>query len=132
MRKGRRFIPMAVVFCLATPMLALSAPDCRPSPERPYVCDIGEPRTLTPVELERLVETDAALRATIARIGYPDLVQVQKIKVEAPWLNWEVRVYYRDFDQMMAFGRAFVLGDPKVSLMRYQGPIPPAMAARTP
>jgi hypothetical protein len=45
--------------------------------------------------------------------------------VNDPWLNYEVRTYYRDYDRMYVFARAFVLGNPQVSLLRHEGPIPP-------
>ncbi len=124
---GHRALIAAVLLSLTAP--AAAAPACSPTAERPYVCDVGEPRTLTAAEIDRLVEIDGSIRAVVARIGYPDLMQVQKVDVEAPWYNWEVRAYYREFDQMLAFGRAFILDSPRVSMLRYQGPLPGSHAA---
>ncbi len=124
---GHRALIAAVLVLVTAPVQA--APACSPTAERPYVCDVGAPRTLTAGEIDRLVEIDGSIRAVVARIGMPDLMQVQKVDVEAPWYNWEVRAYYRELDQMLAFGRAFILDSPRVSMLRYQGPLPRAHAA---
>ena len=49
---------------------------------------------------------------------------MQQVLVDAPWLGWELRTYYRKYDKMFVYGRAFILGNPEISLLRHQGPIP--------
>jgi len=93
-------------------------------PERPYVCDIGPPRPLSMRSFKEVLANDTAVRALVRRIGMPYAVEMQRVRVEDPWYSWEMRAYYPDYDRMYAFGRAFILGVPEVSLMRYEGPIP--------
>ncbi|HEY8516969.1 MAG TPA: hypothetical protein VIS07_15780 [Candidatus Binatia bacterium] len=96
-----------------------------PDPERPYVCDIGPPRPLSMRSFREVLANDQAIRALVKRIGMPYAVEVQRVRVEDPWYSWEVRAYYPEYNRMFAFGRAFILGVPEVSLLRYEGPIPP-------
>ncbi|MDG2308146.1 MAG: hypothetical protein P8R42_26515 [Candidatus Binatia bacterium] len=100
--------------------------DCKgQTEERPYICDVGQPQPLSMTSFVQILQDDAAIRATVARIGMPDAVELQRVLVNDPWLNYEVRTYYRDYDRMYVFARAFVLGNPQVSLLRHEGPIPP-------
>jgi hypothetical protein len=93
--------------------------------ERPYVCDVGEPRPLSLQSFNQIFQIDNAVRATVARIGMPDYAEIQKVGVEEPWVNYELRTYYKDYNRMLVFGRAMILGNPQVSLLRHEGPIPP-------
>ncbi|HZR84852.1 MAG TPA: hypothetical protein VFD92_27400 [Candidatus Binatia bacterium] len=105
-------------------------PECEPfSNERPYVCDVGDPRPISVRSFQHVIAYNDALRAVVRRIGMPDWAEIQKVSTDAPWTNYEVRLYYRDYDKMFAFGRAFILGQPEIALLRYQGPIPPGKFA---
>jgi len=95
-----------------------------PDPERPYVCDIGPPQPLSLRSFREILTNDAAVRAVVRRIGMPYAVEMQRVRVEDPWYTWEIRTYYPDYNRMYAFSRAFILGVPEVSLLRYEGPIP--------
>lgn len=100
-------------------------PDCIPNSfERPYVCDVGAPRVISPRAFRDVIRHNDAIRRHVRRVGYPDLVEVQKVYVDSPWTTEEFRLYYREIDRLFAFSRAFILDVPEVSLMRYQGPIP--------
>ena len=55
----------------------------------------------------------------------PDWAEIQQVDVDAPWGSWEIRTYFRRYNRVMAFARAFILDTPEISLLRYQGPIPP-------
>jgi hypothetical protein len=93
-------------------------------PERPYVCDVGPPRPMSMQSFREVMTNDGAVRALVRRIGMPYAVEMQRVRVEDPWYTWEVRAYYPNYDRMYAFGRAFILGVPEVSLMRFEGKIP--------
>ena len=99
------------------------------SEERPYVCDVGEARPLSLQSFDQIFQVDNAVRSTVARIGMPDYAEVQRVRVEDPWVNFELRTYYLDYNRMLVFGRAMILGNPQVSLLRHEGPIPPAKLA---
>jgi hypothetical protein len=73
---------------------------------------------------KEILANDGAVRALVRRIGMPYAVEMQRVRVEDPWYTWEVRAYYPAYDRMYAFGRAFILNVPEVSLMRYEGKIP--------
>ena len=108
-------------------------PECQPNTrERPYVCDVGEPRPLSTRSLERVLASNGAVRQTVQRIGMPDWAEIQKVVTDAPWTNYEIRLYYRDYNRMYSFGRAFILDSPAVALLRYQGPLPPGKFAASP
>ncbi|MFP6665658.1 MAG: hypothetical protein VCC00_15805 [Deltaproteobacteria bacterium] len=112
----------------AMPSVAGAAPEgCGDNPDRPYVCDIGAPRTLSMQGFDNVMEKNDALRATVARIGKPDRAEIQRIRVAAPWSQWELRTYYRSLDRMFVYGRAFVLGSPEITLLRHESRIPGAM-----
>lgn len=100
-------------------------PDCVPTSfERPYVCDVGPPRVMPPRSFWLALEKNEAMRAHVRRMGPPDLVEVQKVYVDAPWTTDEIRLYYHRYDRMFAFSRAYILDVAEATLMRYQGPIP--------
>jgi hypothetical protein len=93
-------------------------------PERPYVCDVGPPHMLSMRSFKEVLTNDSAVRALVHRIGMPYAVEMQRVRVEDPWYTWELRAYYPNYDRMYAFGRAFILSVPEVSLMRFEGKIP--------
>ena len=115
---------------------------CTPtSPERPYVCDVGAPKPISTRTFRDILGKNKAIRDTVARIGFPDYAEMQRVDVESPWASFEIRTYYREYKRMFAYGRAFLLDRPTVALMRYQGPLPkgffdaapiPASALSTP
>ena len=114
---------------VATTSLAQELPpithDCDyVDPERPYVCDVGPPRSVSMRSFKEILTHDSAVRALVVRIGMPYAVEMQRVRVEDPWYTWEIRAYYPNYDRMYAFGRAFILGVPEVSLMRFEGKIP--------
>jgi len=93
-------------------------------PERPYVCDVGPPTALSMRSFKEMLATDSALRAVVRRIGMPYAAEMQRVRTESPWYSWELRTYYPDYDRMYAFARAFILGTPEISLLRFEGKIP--------
>lgn len=99
---------------------------CGNNPERPYVCDIGPPRVLTLASFEEVLAKNAAIRSTVTRIGMPDRVEVQRVRVREPWSEWETRLYYRALDRLFIFGRAYILGSPQITLLRHESRIPRA------
>lgn len=101
------------------------ARDCEyVDPERPYVCDVGPPTSMSMRSFKEVLARDGAVRSLVRRIGMPYAVEMQRVRVEDPWYTYELRAYYPKYDRMYAFGRAFILGVPEVSLMRYEGKIP--------
>lgn len=100
------------------------------SPERPYLCDVGDPKPLSLQSFRTILSTNEAVRDTVARIGMPDFAELQRVDVESPWATYEIRAYYRSFNKMYAFARAFLLGRPGVALVRFTGPIPPEKRAQ--
>lgn len=127
---------LSIAFALAFAWLALPVqaetglPEgCANGPERPYVCDIGSPRILSMNGFEEILEKNAAVRATVRRIGMPDRAEVQRVRVREPWSSWEVRTYYRSIDRMFVYGRAFILGSPQVTILRHESRIPQGLWA---
>src|SRR5690606_20511695 len=70
-----------------------------------------------------------AVRSVVARLGLPDRAEVVPLAVGAPWEGYELRAYYDRVGQMLVFMRASVAWNEDVSVLRYQGPIPPSLAA---
>jgi hypothetical protein len=93
-------------------------------PERPYVCDVGPPKSLSMRSFKDILARDPAVRAVVRRIGMPYAAEMQRVRAESPWYSWEVRTYYPNYDRMYAFSRAFILDVPEVSLLRFEGKIP--------
>lgn len=94
-------------------------------PERPYICDIGPPQPVSMRTFRQILRDDKAVRALVRRVGMPYAVEMQHVRVGDPWYVWELRAYYPRYNRMFAFGRAFILNVPEISLLRYEGPIPP-------
>jgi hypothetical protein len=124
-----------IAFAIATvPTGVRAAPvstteGCGNNPDRPYVCDVGSPRTLSMRGFDEVMEKNSALRATVARLGKPDRAEIQRVRVREPWSEWELRTYYRSLDRMFVYGRAFILSNPEVTLLRHESRIPEAMWA---
>src|SRR5262245_42459632 len=96
------------------------------SAERPYIRDVGEPWSLSRESFSQILEVDWGVRAMVARIGTPSYAELQEVDVAEPWMRFELRAYYLEYGKMMVFGRAMILGNPEVSLLRHEGPIPAA------
>ena len=90
---------------------------------------MGQAKPLSLQSFQQIFEVDTAVRSTVARIGMPDYAELQRVDVENPWVSWELRTYYKDYNRMLVFGRAMILGNPQVSLLRHEGPIPPEKMA---
>jgi hypothetical protein len=107
-----------------------TSPTCvSPGPDRPYICDVGPPKPLSWRSFEEVLAHDDKVRELVRRIGLPDRAELQQIDADWPWLAWEIRTYYERYNRVYAFGRAFVLDRPEISVLRYQGPIPPAVVS---
>lgn len=83
-----------------------------------------------PIEVptfDPIFQNDSAVRMVVSRIGLPDYAEVVPLDVGSPWIGYELRAYYLVSNRMLVFMRADL--DEGVSVLRYQGPIPPAARA---
>lgn len=89
---------------------------------RPYIVEVGGPRPLSSLGLDREMKLDSDLNEYIRHYGWPDYAEVQEIEPNPPWAGYEVRVYYLKRSVELAFGRAFI--SPSVTnlgVVKYQG-----------
>lgn len=100
-------------------------PECPTlTPERPHICDIGEPRPLSMRSFNEILRRDEVIRELVRRIGMPDRVELQDVDVWHPWMAWELRTYYRRYNKMFVFAQALLFGEPQITMLRHQGPLP--------
>lgn len=74
-----------------------------------------------------IFQNDSAVRMVVAQIGLPDSAEIVPLEVGSPWVGYELRAYYLSSNRMLVFMRADI--DEGISVLRYQGPIPPAARA---
>jgi hypothetical protein len=111
---------------LALPLAALLA--LGPAAEAAGAADAGVAAVELPT-FDPIFQNDSAVRSVVARLGLPDRAEVVPLAVGPPWEAYELRAYYDRVGQMLVFMRANVACDEDVSILRYQGPIPPSLAA---
>jgi hypothetical protein len=102
-----------------TALAALLVVALSPSPARADLAPVVALPTFDPI-----FQNDAAVRSVVARLGLPDRAEVVPIAVGSPWVRYELRAYYLQAGHMFVFMRASPR-DGDVSILRYQGPIPP-------
>jgi hypothetical protein len=99
--------------------------ELRPALTRPDLMEVGDPTLITRETLRREMRRNAELGEYILTYGYPDYAEVQRIQVEEPLADYEVRLYYLDRERELAFARVNVA--PTVvsyGIRRFEGPIP--------
>jgi hypothetical protein len=84
------------------------------------VAGAAEPRLLTRPELDVEKKTNTELRTYLDRNGLPDVAEARALADKGPWDDHEVVLYYLDAKKEIAFSRAYVLGDPWVSVQRVE------------
>ena len=80
----------------------------------------AEPRTLSRGELRNEAKTNEELKLYLDRNGLPDVAEARPLSDKGPWDANEVALYYLDARREIAFSRAFLLGDPTVSVQRIE------------
>ena len=86
---------------------------------------------LDPWGLGAEMEMNEALRVHVDHAGRPDLAQRLPVHSDLPWHNYIVRLIYLDAGTEIAFSRAYLLGRPKLGLLRYRRPLTDELAAQT-
>jgi hypothetical protein len=124
-------LSLVVIMVLASAGVG-QASELRTPSYRPYITEVGPPRTLSLEQFEHEVQANSDLRSWVKDYGYPDVAETQEVVPEYGWSDYEVRAYYFDRDQELAFGRIAlfpqVVGQSMVDrygLVKYQGRIQP-------
>jgi hypothetical protein len=81
------------------------AQDLRTPPYRPYITEVGSPRVIDRARFDREVAVNTDLRSWVQNYGYPDVAEIQTVVPQFGWSDYEVRTYYFDRNQELAFGR---------------------------
>ena len=84
------------------------------------VAGAAEPRVLTRGDLDVESKANEELRTYVARNGLPDVAESRALADRGPWDDHEVVMYYLDAKKEVTFARAYVLGDPWVSIQRVE------------
>jgi len=84
------------------------------------VAGAAEPRLLTSTDLDSEKKINTELRMYLDRNGLPDVAETRALSDKGPWDDHEVVLYYLDARKEIAFSRAYVLGDPWVSVQRVE------------
>src|SRR5262245_10395597 len=79
-------------------------------------------RELSDDELRIEMMKDRTLAGYIERNGPPDLAETHFLADRAPWDKYEVRLYYVDSRKEISFARAWILGQPQISMVRNERP----------
>ena len=80
-------------------------------------------RQLDENELVAEINHNRAMASYVRRNGMPDVAATHFLSDEPPWDDQEVTLYYLKARKEIAFTRAWVLGAPSVSLIRYERPL---------
>lgn len=110
---------------LATLMLSSIAAPCFA-----VTAAIGPGRPIGATEFEHQLRYNPELRTFVVRRGYPDWVEEVEVDSLLPLDSHELRLYYLRLDREVSFSRAFILGQPSMTLRLFDRPIPPAMRTR--
>ena len=104
---------------------------------RPYIMEVGAPRVLTRAQFTREIYMNTDLQSWVRNYGFPDVAEYQRVVPEYGWADYEIRVYYFDYDLELAFGRVKFM--PAVTshdlvddygLVKYEGRINPSNLQR--
>lgn len=106
-----------VLSCVATPCFAVAMA-------------IGPGRPIGESEFQHQLRYNPELRTFVVRRGYPDWVEEVEVDSVLPLDSHEIRLYYLRLDREVGFTRAFILGQPCMTLRLFDRPIPAAMRAR--
>lgn len=131
-RVTKRLVSTAAALLLAGSAVvgSAAAADLREPEYRPYIAEVGPPKALTRAQFDKEVVVNSDLRSWVRNYGYPDVAEYQRVVPEYGWSDYEIRLYYFERDQELAFGRvAFspyaapgpMIGD--IGLTKYQGRI---------
>jgi hypothetical protein len=98
----------------------------------PAVCGatsipVGPPVALGPRALALRMEHNSEIASYIARRGYPDWAEEVEVDSGLPLEAHEVRLFYLRLDKEVAFTRAYILGNPAISVRKFERPLTPAM-----
>ncbi len=121
-------IVLATVILFASVVARPAAAEVRRerTERRPYITEVGEPRSIGPAALQREAEKASDMRDFFLRHGSPDYAEVQEIAPEWPWESYEIRTYYMHWNLEVTFGRVlFSEAMPDLGLLKFQGEIPP-------
>lgn len=124
-------LSLAVVAILVTANW-VGAQTLRTPPYRPYITEVGPPRAIDRVRLDKEMTVNSDLRSWIRDYGYPDVAEIQDVVPEYGWSDYEVRTFYLTRNQELAFGRVAFFprqGNPSFvgdyGLIKYQGVVQP-------
>jgi len=78
---------------------------------------------LTDEELRIEMGSNRTLASYVLRNGPPDLAEASFLADRPPWDKYEVRLYYVDMRKEISFARAWILGEPQISMVRNERPL---------
>lgn len=125
-------LSLAAAMILVSAAWAVAAEPPRTPEYRPYIAEVGAPRTLSRAQFEREVAVNSDLRSWVRNYGFPDVAEYQRVVPEYGWSDYEIRVFYFDYNMELAFGRVAFFPSMTSSaltadygLVKYQGRIEP-------
>lgn len=98
--------------------------------DRPYIVEIGSPKVIDRDRLDDEMALNPDLCEQVNFYGYPDVAEIQRVAPDWPWADYEVRLFYLDSNQKMAFGRTFIAPSLNYGLEKYKGPMSPSERSR--
>lgn len=99
--------------------------DLRPSVHRPSLIEVGDPKMVDRSALRKEMELISDLKDHVARHGWPDYAEVQRVLADDPFGEYEVRVYYIETQREVDFTHVDAAPWLKeFGIKRYEGPIP--------
>ncbi len=99
---------MLMALCALAVSTAAVALEFREEPYRVGIIDVGEPILLERPELSSEMKLNTELREWIRAYGRPEYAEFQKVALTAPFLPYEIRLYYIEARKYVAFGRVNV------------------------
>lgn len=84
------------------------------------VARANEPRELDDRALRHEMTANRLLRRYVERNGLPDVAESSFLSTVPPWDDHVVTLYYLDSHREIAFARAFILGQPDVTVYHHE------------
>lgn len=130
MTRFAKALSLAAVGMVLLSATGAKAEQLRTPDYRPYITEVGPPRTINRVRLDKEMQLNSDLASWIRDYGYPDVAEVQDVVPQYGWSDYEIRIFYIDRNQELAFGRVsffpFIRDRSFVDnygLIKFQGPL---------
>ena len=126
-----RTIGTSVFLSILLSAVVAGALEFREEPYRVGIVDVGDPVLLNYTELTNEMGSNSELRDWVEAYGRPEYAEFQRVGLDDPFLPYEIRLYYIEGRNYVAFGRVNVSpAVPDFGVRKYIGKLDSAILQR--